>query len=225
MMLEKLPRKLKLVKNGNILPKTPITFEKSYQTIAFPNGQSAQLLTAPPDASPEQTAFKLPCTTPKSLIMVSGEAKDIEPAGQQRLTQLFSRGIARAAVNLDAVLMDNGKTSELVAITGQSVADRGYKSPLIGVTSAMQVTYPGQSAAPDQATPLDPNHSHFVLVETQYPAQEIAFRYQLGAAVATKKPAVTILVNGGEQSRAELLLRLAFRLAYYCVVGYWAISR
>jgi len=42
-------------------------------------------------------------------------------------------------------------------------------------------------------------------VETQYPAQEIAFRYQLGAAVATKKPAVTILVNGGEQSRAELL--------------------
>ncbi len=216
MMLEKLPQKLKIVKKTKSSPET--LFDKNSQTIAFPNGHSAQLITASPDAPPEQMAFKLPLTTPSALIMVSGDTENLDEIIQQRLTQLLSRGVARAAVDVNAVLMDDGKTSGLVAMTGQGVADRGYKSPLIGVANAAQVTYPGQSETParSEATPLDPNHTHFVLVDAQNTAKEIEFRYNLGATLATNMPTVTILANGTEQSRTEVLQ--AVRLGWPIIV-------
>jgi type II secretory pathway pseudopilin PulG len=212
MMLEKLPQKLKIVKSSETL------FEKKPQTIAFPNGHCAQFITASPDAPPKQVAFKLPLTTPSALIMISGDTENLDEIIQQRLTQLLSRGVARAAVDVNAVLMDDGKTSGLVAMTGQGVADRGYKSPLIGVASAAQVTYPGQSETParSEATPLEPNHTHFVLVDAQNTAREIEFRYNLGAALATNMPTLTILANGTEQSRTEILQ--AVRLGWPIIV-------
>jgi hypothetical protein len=127
---------------------------------------------------------------------------------QQQLTQLLNRGLAKTAINMNAVLMDNGKTSGLVTMMGQSVADRGYQSPLVGVASATQVTYPEQSetcALHEEATPLEQNHTHFVLVDAKNFYQEMDFKCRLGAAVASHHPAVTILFNGGDESRAEVL--------------------
>lgn len=39
--------------------------------------------------------------------------------------QLFSRGIARAAVDAEALIMDGGTQAGVMAIMGQGVADRG----------------------------------------------------------------------------------------------------
>lgn len=208
-MLKKLFQKPKKVEKGELPSETPIlsTFNESPQTIAFPNGHSAQLITVPLDIDPKQAIDKLSLKLPSALMMMSGDTKDLDKDVQQRLVQLFSRGIARVAIDMNVMLMDNGKTSDLVNIIGQSVADRGYKSALVGVSSAKQVTYPSQSTplASEGSTPLEPNHSLFILVDTQDSNREIEFKYRFGTAVATDKPAVTILVNGGEQARTEIL--------------------
>ena len=206
-MFEKLLKQLKNIKNikkGEGLHKTSPSHP--YQTIVFPNEHAAKLIKVSSDTTPEQAAFKLPFSTPKSLIMVSGEIQSLDESAQQHLRQLFSRGLARSAINLNAVLMDNGKTSGLVTLVGQSVADREYKSPLIGVAAATQVTYPDQEEAHigEETTPLDPNHTHFVLVDTENDRQAMEFRYRLGSAIAYQKSAVLILV-GGKESQAEVL--------------------
>ena len=201
-LLEQL-RNIKNIKKGlrEISPSNP------YQTIVFSNDHSAKLIKVSSDTTPELAAFKLPLSTPRPLIMVSGDIQGLDESVQQRLVQLFSRGLAKTAINLNAVLMDNGKTSGLVTLTGQSVADRGYKSPLIGVAAATQVTYPEQEEEHigEEPTPLDPNHTHFVLVNTQNDRQAMEFRYCLGSAIAYQKPAVLILANGGKESQAEVL--------------------
>jgi len=204
-------KKIKIEKNdlaGKVrIPS--LIFDKSYKKITFPNGNEAQLITVSADADPTQAVLnKLSLDLPEGLIMVSGDTINLDEPVQQRLAQLLSRGLARMAINMNAVLMDNGKTSGLVTMMGKSVADRGYKSPLIGVASATQVTYPEQSETGtlhEEATPLEPNHTHFVLVDAKNSYQEMDFKCRLGAAVASHHPAVTILINGGEESRAEVL--------------------
>jgi hypothetical protein len=207
-VFEKLLEQLKNIKN---IKKVKGLHETSpshpYQTIVFPNEHSAKLIKVSKDTTPEQAAFKLPLSIPKSLIMVSGDIQGLNESVQQRLVQLFSRGLAKTAINLNAVLMDNGKTSDLVTLIGQSVADREYKSPLIGVAAATQVTYPDQKEEHigEETTPLDPNHTHFVLVNSQNSQQAMEFRYRLGSAITYQKPAVLLLVNGGKESQAEIL--------------------
>ena len=204
-------KKIKIEKNdltGKVrIPS--LKFDKSYKNITFPNGNEAQIITVSADADPTQAVLKkLSLDSPEGLIMVSGDTINLDEPVQQRLTQLLSRGLAKTAINMNAVLMDNGKTSGLVTMMGQSVADRGYQSPLVGVASATQVTYPEQSetsALHEGTTPLEPNHTHFVLVDAKNSYQEMDFKCRLGAAVASHNPAVTILINGGEESRAEVL--------------------
>ena len=136
-------------------------------------------------------------------IMMAGDSHDLDESIQQRLIQLFSRGLARTAINLDAVIMDNGKTSDLTTLIGQSIADRGYKSPLIGVATSTQFSYPEQEEDAKGTIPLEPNHTHFVLVDDD--KHIIEFKYRLGAAMASQKTAIMILVGGEEEARAEAL--------------------
>jgi len=150
-MLKKTFQTAKKLKNAQVLHKVRIPsskFDKPYQTITFPNDHSAQLLKVSPNVDLKLAVLnKFSLSSPKGLIMVSGDTQNLDELVQQRLTQLLSRGLAKTAINLNAVLMDNGKTSGLVTLTGQSVADRGHKSPLIGIAAATQVTYPGTEEA------------------------------------------------------------------------------
>ncbi len=209
-IFDKLSQKLKKNKpqDTSILP------HESYQTIVFPNEHSAQLIKVSADTTPEQAAFKLPLTTPRSVIMVSGDTQGLAESAQQRLIQLFSRGLAKTAINLNAVIMDNGKTSDLAALIGQSVADRGHKSPLIGVAASIKVNYPGQENIQEETIALEPNHTHFVLLDNA--KQEMKFRYRLGKAIAHQKAAMMILVSGEEDSRSEVLQ--AVRLGWPIII-------
>jgi hypothetical protein len=208
--LKKTFQKVKPIENSELSKVRQLSskFDQPFQTITFENGHLAQLLNVSFNADPDTVLKTFSLGSPEGLIMVSGDTENLEEPIQQRLTQLLSRGLVKSAMNLNAVLMDNGKTSSLVTLTGQSVADRGHKSPLIGVAATTQVTYPNQTEeepTSEKATSLDPNHSHFVLVDTKNSHQAIDFKYRLGAAIASHHAAVTILVNGGEDSRAEVL--------------------
>src|SRR6267142_7279466 len=97
----------------------------------------------------------------RPVIIVCGGAGELPSAVKPRLRQLFSRGIARAAAQLHAVILDGGTQAGVMEIVGTAVADLGRRTPLVGVAPAALVQAEGR---PDGTrVPLDPNHSHLIL--------------------------------------------------------------
>src|SRR2546428_396752 len=76
------------------------------------------------------------------------------------LRQLFTAGVARAAAQLEAVIIDGGRHAGVMEIIGAAVVELGRHSPLVGVAPAALLD--GASGHGPGAPP-DPNHSHLVL--------------------------------------------------------------
>lgn len=188
----------------------------SLDTVEFDNGNRAQLLHVACDTSGEAVLEALNLGShPNALITISGgaslmdQSRSLDEHLDKRLTQLFSRGIARTAAEIGADLIDGGSDSGVMAMIGQGVADRGYQSRLIGITPAPLAHYPGAAdIAPqfqEEACELEPHHSHFVLVDTPRWGGETDVMYQLAKAMAPNTPVLTVLVNGGELACEEVL--------------------
>lgn len=174
--------------------------------IAFPNGNHAVLVRPLPESSPESIVSALGIGQPQTVVLLSGGAGGLEDAMRDSLRPLFTRGIARAAADLNLVIVDGGTQAGVMSLMGQGVADRGHTTPLIGIAPTGKVTYPG---APNVtgvtgAVPLEPNHSHFVLVEASEWGGETATL--IAVAEAFKAPVVVILASGGDVARREILL-------------------
>jgi hypothetical protein len=174
------------------------------QEIVFPNNNVAKLVAALRGTPMASLIESLGISSPKNLILLIGGADKLDEKLTSRLTQLFSRGIARAAADAEALIVDGGTQAGVMQIMGQSIADRGRKSSLLGVAPAGKVTYPGgPSLASDDSVALDPNHSHFVLVDGKEWGSETETLFELAAAFNV--PVLAILVNGGAIAKDELL--------------------
>jgi hypothetical protein len=174
------------------------------QEIVFPNNNGAKLVAALRGVPMASLIEALGISTPKNLILLIGGADKLDEKLTSRLTQLFSRGIARAAADAEALIIDGGTEAGVMQIMGQSIVDRGRKSSLLGIAPAGKVTYPGgPTVAGNDSAPLDPNHSHFVLVDGKEWGSETETLFELAAAF--NKPVLAILVNGGAIAKDELL--------------------
>ncbi len=194
------------------------------QEILFENGNRAQAVFASDDATAETLLGALGVTKPKALITIVGGAQGVDQlseAERSHLLQLFSRGVARAAIELGAAILDGGTHAGVMAMIGQGVADRGRKTQLIGVAPRGKVTFPGGPAdgsIPDGA-PLDPNHSHFVLVNANEWGGEITTMFAVGKELSREIADLAILVNGGETAKAEILKAVRQRWAILILEG------
>ena len=175
--------------------------------ICFPNCNRAYLLSAP-DCTPAEHILKaLDIKQPKALFLIVGGAAGLDESLKPRLVQFFGRGIARAAVDAGALIIDGGTQAGVMELMGQGVSDQGRKSILLGVAPAGRVTYSGgptKESVVDGA-PLDPNHSHFVLVESDEWGGETETMFDLANALSGGIPVVTALVGGGDISKKEVL--------------------
>ncbi len=171
----------------------------STQEIAFPNGNRAHAVFLPSDTDVQQVPFLLTIPSFRGLIMLAGGAGFMEDNLYPNLAQLFSEGIARFAADHDMLVVDGGTQAGVMELMGTAIAEQGHRSPLLGVSPAGLVSYPGQPDTPEQEEhiALDPNHSHFVLVETEEWGGETATMYQLASIFSRECPSVAVIVNGG----------------------------
>jgi SLOG in TRPM, prokaryote len=177
------------------------------QKIIFSNGKRADLV-APPLGTPAADILKaLDLGAPKALILVVGGASNLDKTLVPRLLKVCSRTIAGVAADTGAIIIDGGTQAGVMAIMGQAVADRGGKPPLLGVAPKGKVTYPGGPGHDpgENRAALDPNHSHFVLVESREWGGETETFYELAESLAKKIKVITILINGGTVARKEIL--------------------
>lgn len=187
------------------------------QTIAFANNREATAVFPSPSASGKEIIEQLGIKQPKSVLLVIGGADSLDEKLGMRLTQLFGRGIARAATELKALVIDGGTEAGVMKMMGQGVADRGYKTNLLGVAPRALVQYPGSEAGGEVS--LDPNHSHFVLVDGQTWGSETGVIFKLMSHLTTNTPSVVLLAGGGEVSKNECLQAVRQRLSLMVLEG------
>jgi SLOG in TRPM, prokaryote/SMODS and SLOG-associating 2TM effector domain 1/Protein of unknown function (DUF4231) len=188
--------------------------------IVFPNQNSATAVSASAQSKAEEIIKELDLKPHKTVMLILGGADGIDETSVprfQRLQQMFGRGIARAAVEADAVSLDGGTAAGVMKMMGEGVAGRGFKSQLIGVAPARLVSYPG---GPAEGTPLEPNHSHFVLVAGSTWGSETSTMFNLAKALITDKtPGVAILAGGGQNTAKEVLQAVRQNLPLVVVEG------
>jgi hypothetical protein len=174
-------------------------------TITFDNGNQAVVVTAGRDTDAQGILKALDIAQPHALIMVFGGAKGLDDSRKARLAELFTDAIAPAAVEVGALVIDGGTQSGVMAMMGEALARDGQGCELLGVAPAGKVTYPGDPSPAniENSTPLEPNHSHFVLVEGDEWGSETDMMFKLAGALNV--PVATTLINGGSIAGSEAL--------------------
>ena len=194
----------------------PTTIQK--ETILFPNKKAAVAVFPAAQVTIADIVSALDLKKYDAVILIIGGADGVEDKFKQRLIQLFGRGIARAAANANAVIIDGGTQSGVMAMMGQGVADRGSKCSLVGVAPKGLVQYPG--SAVQSTVNLDPNHSHFVLTEGNEWGSELETIFNIASELTSRVPkAVAILASGGDKSRDEVVQAVRQNLPLVVIEG------
>ncbi len=175
--------------------------------VHFPNGNRAQMVTSPPGTPAIDLLHALDIRQPKALIMIVGGASNMSEQLYPNLVQLFAHGVAHVAISVGAMIIDGGTQTGVMMMMGQGVAEQQHRSTLLGVAPTGRVTYPSKppQVGDDERIPLDPNHSHFVLVEVGKFGDETETMYGLAAVLSIACPSVAVLINGGPIAEEEVL--------------------
>ncbi len=194
--------------SNTVSPALPI------QTIFFSNHRKAQTVQITEEMQDISQVFEnLNLFSSNALINLAG-SQCLEGETNGRMAQLFSRSIAAVAADLGAALLDNGISNEINALIGKGVADRRYKSPLIGVCDA---------AFADQKEKLEPNHSHFIFVDNKTLNYNDIFN-KIVDYFSNQLPILTILVGGDDIACEQVLhsVRQGFPIIILNQTGYLA---
>jgi hypothetical protein len=174
--------------------------------IVFADGNCARVVHASPDVNITDIVARLEVNKPEALLVIIGGAGQIDRLSESkraRLAQLFSRGLALAAHERRAAIIDGGTHSGVMAMIGQAVADRDYRLPLIGVAPYHNVKYPGKDVADAEWAELDPNHTLFVATDTHAFGSETDTLFHLAETLGQDIPVAVVLAGGGVEGVAK----------------------
>lgn len=135
---------------------------------------------------------------PRPTLVLVGGAGRMSDTDLARLRPLFVEALAPLAEALGAFVVDGGTDAGVMRLMGQARAETGATFPLIGVAAEGTVTFPNAIRSRPEAWPLEPHHTHFVLVPGSNWGDEAPWIARVANALACESPSVTVLVNGGE---------------------------
>lgn len=215
-------RILNQVQNGNVHMDTlPLRQPLKKRVIRFTNGNRAQAVLSPIDARVMDLVHALDIPQPGALVLIAGGASQMDNHIREELSPLFTDGIAHVAASLEALIIDGGTQAGVMALIGLGVAQQQHKPALVGVAPVGLVTYPGKSTdkTSREAVPLDPNHSHFVLVEADEWGGETETMYELAQVFSQSCPSLALLINGGSIAKREVLQNVRQRRPILIIEG------
>jgi hypothetical protein len=174
--------------------------------IAFPTGVTARAVDSPPGCAGEALAAALGLAGPRPTVVVNGTAADLDPSLTAGVAALLGPdGLAGLAATDGLALVTGGTDAGIFSVLGRSMADRSV--PLVGVAPRDLVTWPGCGPPGPRpgAIPLEPHHSHFVLVDGAAWGDETPALLALAAALAEGVGSVAVICGGGPVTRNEAL--------------------
>ena len=157
-------------------------------------------------ARPQQIVDALALPTPRGLLILNGGTARLEPERERRLAQTLQEGLACVVGQERLTVITGGTDAGIFQVFGAGLGRWGRTAPCIGVSVAALVTWPGK---PTGDAPLEPHHSHFVLVEGEHWGDETETMYGLAAELGRQCPSVVIFAGGGEITIHEMQMSVA----------------
>lgn len=178
----------------------------SKSTITFPNGNRSIVVNAPANADAAVLVRKLGIKKAAAVLLLIGGADELDPSLNAQLEQLLDDGLALAAADTEALIIDGGTKAGVMALMGKVVADRGRVTQLLGIAPAGKVTYPGgpPEGSIAEGAALDPNHSHFILVDGTDWSSGTEMMFKVADELAAEARVVAVLINGGCEAKEEV---------------------
>jgi hypothetical protein len=167
-------------------------------TYTFPNGKTAHAIQVDHEKDLPHALRKLNLPYPSPTLVLVGGAKGLSEGNRARLYSLFVEVLAHLAETLGMVVVDGGTDSGVMQLMAQARSEKGATFPLIGVIASGKVMLSGLSTSESTSTPLESHHTHFVLIPGSHWGDESPWIARIGSALASGKPSVTVLINGGE---------------------------
>jgi hypothetical protein len=130
-------------------------------------------------------------------VVVVGGAGGLDGDDISRLRILFTSAIVPVMREHGAAGVDGGTDSGVMRLLGQARSAAGAGFPLLGVVAEGTVQMPGEAPVGETA-PLEPNHSHFLLVPGNEWGAESPWIAETATVLAGARASITILINGGQ---------------------------
>jgi hypothetical protein len=166
--------------------------------IQFDQGSSALALETNFLHDLETVLNGLGFNVPRPVIVVIGGASELRQYHVARLRSLFVGVLAPLAQALNAVVVDGGTDTGVMRMMGIARQKTHSTFPLIGVLPVGVATLPNAPAPSEEAAPLEPHHTHFILVPGNQWGDESPWIAEVASLIANGAPTVTVLINGGE---------------------------
>ncbi len=145
----------------------------------------------------------------RPVLVLIGGASQLSAADYKLIEQVFETVLAPIAQIWQAAVIDGGTDTGVMRLMGHARHRIGGTFPLIGVAPIDLAVLPNQSAPSEAAAPLEPHHSHFLLVPGADWGDESRWMAATATAIANTAPSVTVLVNGGEVTWEDALQNIA----------------
>jgi hypothetical protein len=179
----------------------------SSRRIAFPGGLTALAVVAPANVSGEDAADALGLSAqPRGLVVLNGSTEAIPPSRAVALGRAVD-AIARVVVDERLTVVTGGTDAGIFGLFGRALGER-RTAPVVGVAPLGAVTWPGRDGAEAgsaRLVPLEPHHSHFLLVEGIEWGTETRALVELSQTLAAECPSTVVLAGGGAGARREVL--------------------
>ncbi len=140
----------------------------------------------------------------RPVLVLVGGAGGMSDAHLETLRKLLADAVVPLLERHGAAVVDGGTDSGVMQVIGRARAAGGYRFPLVGVAAQDTVATGGRVPSNPDAAALEPHHTHFVLVPGSEWGDEAPWLGHVAEAIAEGAAMLTMVVNGGEITFADV---------------------
>ena len=174
--------------------------------VAFTSGAQARVVRVRRPEELPVALGELGLSGRRPVLVLVGGAGGLSETDTSRLLPMFAGVLAPLAEAAGASVVDGGTDAGVMRLMGRARDGMGATFPLIGVASTGTVALPGVPPSRPEAAPLEPHHTHFVLVPGSEWGDESRWLVRAAGELAGGGPSVTVLVNGGQIALKDVAL-------------------
>ncbi|MBD2678515.1 MULTISPECIES: hypothetical protein [Nostoc] len=171
---------------------------KNSLKFTFDSGQTALAIRVNQQAELPNALKQIGLNDSRPVLVVVGGASNISESDFLGIQRLFVEVLAPIVEALGAYVVDGGTDAGVMRLIGAARTQIAAKFALVGVTPAGKVALPSELETDSDLTPLEPNHTHFLLVPGNNWGDESPWISDVATVLAGGAPSVTVLLNGGE---------------------------
>ena len=145
---------------------------------------------------------------PRGVIVLNGGTADL-PAERTGALGRRLQVLADIAVEERLTVVTGGTDAGVFALFGQALGDAAT-APCVGVVPDLRVTWLGRECRAtrpggEPPVPLEPHHTHFLLVAGAEWGVETGVMLALAGALSAGSASLAVLVGGGKGARREVI--------------------